>query len=187
VFGLGIGATMAPTTTRMTLATPPARSGSGSAVQNTLRQLGGALGVAIISSVVASVYTHRIGPALADSPVPPGARPAAADSIGATYEAGAAVIQAGQASPAQIAPLLNAANDSFLPALHTAAFCSLGFILVAIVLMSFLPREAETVAWTADADRAADTVHSVPEGRPSAFADDGRQRQVLSWQRPGGS
>jgi MFS transporter, DHA2 family, multidrug resistance protein len=190
VFGLGIGATMAPTTTRMTLATPPARSGSGSAVQNTVRQLGGALGVAIISSVVASVYTHRIGPALANSPVPPGARPVAADSIGATYEAGAAVIQSGQAAPPQIAPLLNAANNAFLPAMHTAAYCSLGFIVVAIVLMSFLPRQAEAVAWTANAEHAADTVHSVPDApaeRPSAFANDGRQRQVLSWQRPDGS
>jgi EmrB/QacA subfamily drug resistance transporter len=187
VFGLGIGATMAPTTTRMTLATPPARSGSGSAVQNTIRQLGGALGVAIISSVVASVYTHRIGPALATSPLPPAARAVAADSIGSTYEAAGAVVQTGQAAPAQIAPLLDAANNSFLPALHTAAFCSLGFIVLAIILMSFLPPQAEAVAWAADTEHAAETVHSVPEKHLPAFANDARPWQVLSWQHPAGS
>lgn len=186
VFGLGIGATMAPTTTRMTLATPPARSGSGSAVQNTLRQLGGALGVAVISSVVANVYTHRIGPALDASAVPAAARPEAADSIGATYEAGGALIRSGQVAPQQVIPLFNAANEAFLPALHTAAFCSLGFILVAIVLMSFLPKQAEAVAWTSSATHAADTVHSVPEEELTGFADDGRHRQVLGWQQQDG-
>jgi hypothetical protein len=54
---------------------------------------------------------------------------------------------------------------------------------VAIVLMSFLPRQAEAVAWTADSTNAADTVHSVPDRIPSGFADDGRQRQVLSWRQ----
>ena len=48
VFGFGMGNVVAPSTTRMTLATPPQRSGAGSAVQNTVRQVGATLGVAII-------------------------------------------------------------------------------------------------------------------------------------------
>ena len=44
VFGFGMGNVVAPSTTRMTLATPPQRSGSGSAVQNTVRQVGATLG-----------------------------------------------------------------------------------------------------------------------------------------------
>ena len=44
----------------MTLATPPERSGSGSAVQNTVRQVGAVFGVAILSSVVGTVYSNNI-------------------------------------------------------------------------------------------------------------------------------
>ena len=161
VFGFGIGATMAPTTTRMTLATPPARSGSGSAVQNTIRQLGGAIGVAIISSVVANVYAHRIAPALASSPLPAPVKAQAADSIGSAYEVGAAAVRSGHAPPSAVSPLLAAANDAFLPALHTAAYCSLGFIVLAIVLMVFLPERAEAVAWSGSTEHATDTVHEM--------------------------
>ncbi|MFN8196875.1 MAG: DHA2 family efflux MFS transporter permease subunit [Nakamurella multipartita] len=64
VFGFGLGNTIAPSTTRMTLATPPARSGSGSAVQNTVRQVGAVFGVAILSSIVTTVYSNNITPLL---------------------------------------------------------------------------------------------------------------------------
>ena len=86
VFGFGLGNTVAPSTTRMTLATPPARSGSGSAVQNTVRQVAAALGVAVICSVVATKYSGAMSSVLEGSPLPPDLRDAAADSVGATYE-----------------------------------------------------------------------------------------------------
>jgi EmrB/QacA subfamily drug resistance transporter len=54
--GFGLGNVVAPCTTRMTLAVPPARSGAGSAVQNTVRQVVAALGIAVIASIVAIVY-----------------------------------------------------------------------------------------------------------------------------------
>ena len=65
IFGFGLGNTIAPSTTRMTLATPPERSGSGSAVQNTVRQVGAVFGVAILSSVVGTVYSNNMSPLLA--------------------------------------------------------------------------------------------------------------------------
>ena len=86
VFGFGMGNVVAPSTTRMTLATPPQRSGSGSAVQNTVRQVGATLGVAIISSVVASKYSGAMSSALEGSPLPADLQATASDSVGATYE-----------------------------------------------------------------------------------------------------
>ena len=150
VFGLGMGNVMAPSTTRMTLATPPARSGSGAAVQNTVRQVGAALGVAIISSVVSSVYRDQISPTLSASPLPPSVRSQAGDSIGSTYEVAARLASAGQATPTQIGRLLGAADASFMPAFHIAAFCGLGFLLLGLIIYArWLPARAETVTWLA--------------------------------------
>jgi EmrB/QacA subfamily drug resistance transporter len=156
IFGFGLGCTMAPATTRMTLATPPARSGSGSAVQNTVRQVGAALGVAIISAVVASVYGRHIAGPLEASPLPDPARQAASDSVGSTYEVGDRLIESGQATPAQVAPLLQAANDAFMPAFHVASLVALGLLLLALGLFAaFLPAEAEEVDWTSYDDATA--------------------------------
>ncbi len=56
LFGLGAGIAM-PAATEMIMATlPPARAGVGSAVNDTVREFGGALGVAVIGSVAATAY-----------------------------------------------------------------------------------------------------------------------------------
>jgi MFS family permease len=56
LFGLGAGVAM-PAATEMIMATlPPARAGVGSAVNDTVREFGGALGVAVIGSVAATSY-----------------------------------------------------------------------------------------------------------------------------------
>ena len=157
LFGFGLGNVVAPSTTRMTLATPPARSGSGAAVQNTVRQVGAALGVAILSSVVGSVYRGRIGDTLAGSPLPANLRGPASDSIGATYEV-AGRLAAGGVPPAAIGRLEEAANEAFMPAFHAAAFVSAGLLLVAVVLFAgWLPVKPETVDWSATPS---------PEGKP---------------------
>ena len=60
LFGLGAGIAM-PAATDLIMATlPPARAGVGSAVNDTVRELGGALGVAVIGSVAASSYASNL-------------------------------------------------------------------------------------------------------------------------------
>ncbi len=147
-FGFGLGNTIAPSTTRMTLATPPERSGSGSAVQNTVRQVGAVLGVAVLSSVVSTVYSNNISPLLAGRGLPPEALAAATDSIGGTNEVADRLAAGGSVPASAVDQLRQVANDSFLPALHTAAFVSAGLLVIAIaVILLRLPAEAETVAW----------------------------------------
>jgi hypothetical protein len=148
IFGFGLGNTIAPATTRMTLATPPERSGSGSAVQNTVRQVGAVFGVAILSSVVGTVYSNNMGPLLAGKGLPPEALAAATDSIGGTNEVADRLAATGTAPAPLIDQLRQAANDSFMPALHTAAFVSAGLLVIAIaVVLVWLPAKAEAVAW----------------------------------------
>ena len=162
VFGFGLGNTIAPSTTRMTLATPPERSGAGSAVQNTVRQIGAVFGVAILSSVVSTVYRNNMTPLISDKGLPPDALAAATDSIGGTTEVASALAKTG-VPQSSIDQLLQAANQSFLPALHTAAFVSAGLLVIAIaVILLWLPAKAEAVAW------AGSGPGSTPTGEQSA-------------------
>ncbi len=61
--GLGIGLSMAPATHSIMSSVPPAKAGAGSAINDTTRNLGGVLGVAIIGSIVASAYKTGLAPA----------------------------------------------------------------------------------------------------------------------------
>ena len=55
-----MGLTMAPATESVMGSLPREKAGVGSAVNDTTRQMGGALGVAIIGTIVASVYSSGI-------------------------------------------------------------------------------------------------------------------------------
>lgn len=79
-FGLGMGFTTAPATESIMGSLPPARAGVGSAVNDTTRQAGGALGVAVLGSIFAARYRSSIGPRLQG--LPGEAVTAAHDSIG---------------------------------------------------------------------------------------------------------
>ena len=61
VMAAGMGMTMAPATESVMGSLPREKAGVGSAVNDTTRQMGGALGVAVIGSVVSSVYAGHIG------------------------------------------------------------------------------------------------------------------------------
>jgi len=60
----GMALTMTPLTTLIMSAVPLGKAGVGSAMNDTTRELGGALGVAILGSLVTSSYTSSIGNAV---------------------------------------------------------------------------------------------------------------------------
>jgi EmrB/QacA subfamily drug resistance transporter len=60
LIGLGVGQTTAPSTTLIMSSVRLSKSGVGSAVNDTSRELGGALGIAVLGSIVNSVYRGRI-------------------------------------------------------------------------------------------------------------------------------
>src|SRR5204862_201252 len=85
---------MAPATESMMSAVPRDRAGAGSAVNNTLRMVGGSLGVAVLGSVLANVYRSRLGDVTSQLPAP--LRAGANESIGATLTAvGKAALESG--------------------------------------------------------------------------------------------
>ena len=64
----GMGLAMAPATESIMGSLPPAQAGVGSAVNDTTRELGGALGVAIMGSVASSVFASHLHPVLTHVP-----------------------------------------------------------------------------------------------------------------------
>ena len=97
--GSGLGFVTAPATESIMGALPPERAGVGSAVNDTTRELGGTLGVAIAGSLVASIYSGKVIDGLAGVPVPPDALNAAKDSVtGALFVAQEATDRFGAAA-----------------------------------------------------------------------------------------
>ncbi len=54
--GIGMGAAMTPATSAITEALPASQQGVGSATNDLARELGGALGIAVVGSVLSSTY-----------------------------------------------------------------------------------------------------------------------------------
>ena len=80
ILGAGVALTWAPTTEAIMGSLPPSKAGVGSAVNDTVREVGGALGVAILGSLVAGRYSGAMGSVTAA--LPTGAREVARDSLG---------------------------------------------------------------------------------------------------------
>jgi EmrB/QacA subfamily drug resistance transporter len=83
--GIGMGFAGTPATESIMSSVPPDRANIGSAVNDTTRELGGALGVAIVGSIVSSLYGARLGEAIPDQ-VPAPVEAAARESLGAAVQ-----------------------------------------------------------------------------------------------------
>ena len=83
-FGLALsmGAAMAPATDSVMSAVPEAKAGVGSAMSDVTRQVGGALGVAVIGSIVGTAYSRGVSDAPAAAGESIGAAHAAAERVG---------------------------------------------------------------------------------------------------------
>ncbi|MEU3911245.1 MULTISPECIES: MFS transporter [unclassified Streptomyces] len=128
VQGAAMGAAMAPTTEAVMAVLPPDRTGAGSAVNNSMRQIGGVLGVAVLGSLLTTTYRSQIEPALAPLPAQV-SRPASA-SAEATRQLAARLSRPDLAA---------AADGGFVHAMHVtsvlgAAVAAAGAV---VVLLTF--------------------------------------------------
>ena len=132
VLAFGMANTMAPSTDAVMGAVPLAKAGVGSAMNDTTRMVGGALGVAIIGSILNSLYSSAMAPIVA--PMPPEAAAAAQDSVGAAVNIGTAF------GGPQGEALVAAARLEFVDAMGYSflAAASLAFI-GALLVLKFMP------------------------------------------------
>jgi EmrB/QacA subfamily drug resistance transporter len=128
LLALSMGWVMAPATEAVVGAVPAARSGVASAMNTVARMVSGALGVAVIGSLVNSLYERDLEPHLSGLPAP--AREAAGESVGA---AGAVAAQLpGDAGPS----LLAAAADAFTGAMGVGMVVAGAASIAAAVLVA---------------------------------------------------
>lgn len=145
VQGLGMGAVMAPATESIMSVVPREKAGAGAAVNNSVRQIGGALGVAILGSLLAASYGGYLGSAV--DVLPPGARAEAGQSIVATLEAVEQVQDRGDADAARAAAdIVEPAREAFVEAMHVTAVATAAAALVAALIVAiWLPGRRERV------------------------------------------
>ncbi|NRQ39202.1 MFS transporter [Nonomuraea sp. NN258] len=135
VQGAAMANIMPPATTAIMEALPREKAGVGSAMSNTVRQVAGALGVAVLGSVLSSSYRGEIEPALAA--VPEQDRHAAGESIMGTMEA---VGRLGDKS------LVAPAFEAFVNGMHVTAAVSAVIALIGVgVVLRWMPGKPRPV------------------------------------------
>jgi EmrB/QacA subfamily drug resistance transporter len=137
----GLGLTSSPATDAIMGALPPSKAGAGSAVNDTTREVGGTLGVAVVGSVLSSAYGSHVVSALTALGVP--AR--AASTAGQSVAAGLAV--AGHVPPALADAAVAAVRTGFISGLHQGSFVAAGAAAAAaLAALIFLPARAQAAA-----------------------------------------
>jgi EmrB/QacA subfamily drug resistance transporter len=134
--GAGLGLTTAPATESIMGSLSPDKAGIGSAVNDTTRELGGTLGVAVIGSVFSSIYASSLEGGRVFSALPVAAQDATADSVGA---ASFVARELGANAPAYLAEV----SDAFLSGLSVACLVAAGVVAAgSIFALRYLPAKA---------------------------------------------
>src|SRR5262249_42022887 len=109
-----------PATTAITEALPASQQGVGSALNDLTREVGGAIGIAVIGSILTSTYSSRV------------------DITGLSTRL-AAKVKGSFALPAHMPqPIANPANAALVSALHIALLSAAGAAVLAAVAVSLL-------------------------------------------------
>jgi MFS family permease len=134
LFGIGLGLTSAPATESIMGSLPPSRAGVGSAINDTTRQTGGALGVAIIGSVFLASYHH-----FADK-----AQNLSTASSAALHDSVGRVLDLARTLPAkQGAALVDLSRQAFIDAMRITYPIAAAFIVfAAFIAWRWLPAHA---------------------------------------------
>ena len=135
IAGFGLGVAMTPATDAIMGALPKEQAGVGSAVNDTTREIGGAIGVAVLGSVFSAVYADRMASVAAALPAEVGT--IVRDSIGG------ALAVAGELGGAPGAAITAAARSAFVDGMATASLIGMGVAVAgALVALAWLPARA---------------------------------------------
>ena len=134
LFGLGAGMAM-PAATELIMSTlPPARAGVGSAVNDTVREIGGALGVAVIGSVAASTYASNLNGQV--DHLPTEVQAVVTDNVGAALTVSSHLGADGT-------QLADAAREAFVTSMTSSLWVGVALAAVATVIAwTRLPKPA---------------------------------------------
>jgi len=136
LLGAGMSLTAAPSTGNIMSAVPPAKAGVGSAVNDTTREVGGALGIAVLGSISNAVFRAHVN--LDGLGLPPGLAKQAKESIGGAT---------GISQRLNMPELATRAGDAYTHAFNVASAAAVGVALAAAVAVTVsFSRRAEQEA-----------------------------------------
>jgi hypothetical protein len=159
VTGFGLGVAMPTALNAAIGALSPARSGSGSALITAMRQVGGTIGVAVLGTILATVYRSHLH--LAGLPA------AATGAIRKSVAAGVATAQAAGSHQ-----LLDAVRVAYVHGLDVMLWVCSGIAIVsALLALAFLPGRPVPQAGQA---AAADDATGAPSGAATPSLDQSR-------------
>jgi EmrB/QacA subfamily drug resistance transporter len=159
--GAGMGAAMTPATSGITDALPASQQGVGSALNDLSRELGGALGIAMLGSVLDATYRSHLKLA----GVPAALAGKARDSFAVAAHLGG--------------PVTVQAHTAFLSGMHAAFWCAAIAVLLAAAGVATLLRPAVSASMLSrqeGSDSAEDGVDVVGAARSQADQQAGQRR-----------
>jgi EmrB/QacA subfamily drug resistance transporter len=161
LLGAGMSMTTAPATGAVMESMPLAKAGVGSAVNDTSREVGGSLGVAILGSILASGYRSNLDLDL--SQAPPEAAAAIKEGVGS-----ALAVAENAPIPAQVAQQIAdgaraAFTDAMTPVFWAAAAVAL---LTAVLVLRFMPSRGEVVVHERGYEPQPEPVEPEPAAAP---------------------
>lgn len=135
ILGLGTGLAMTPSTEAITGALPSEQQGVASAINDLTRELGAALGVALLGGLLTAGYRTAIGPHLGGFP----------DDIAEVASEGIAnAAIASQNAGAEAAGLMDSAHEAFITGWQQAMWVGVA-VMVALLIVTILraPKTAD--------------------------------------------
>ncbi len=126
IIGLGMGLTMTPATEAITATLPASKQGVASALNDTSREIGGAIGVALLGSILSSGYRDAIKPALEG--LPPELAETASEGIGSAF---AVAQNAGADAPR----IIDAAQHAFVEGWVSSMWVGVAMAAVAFAIL----------------------------------------------------
>jgi len=137
VLAFGMGLVMAPATESIMGSLPRSKAGVGSAMNDTTRQMGGAVGVAVLGSIFAVIYGHAIRGSLGKLHLSPKDIDRAAGSVGGAFDV-AARLPAGLRRQ-----VIAVAQNDFVHGFSSASkIGALVILMAAGIVFGFLPARA---------------------------------------------
>jgi DHA2 family multidrug resistance protein-like MFS transporter len=151
VVAVGTGLLMPPATTALVASLPAAKAGVGSAMNDTTREVGGAIGIAVGGALLSIGYRNGVKGSL--DGLSPEATESAEDSIGGLH-----------ANP-ETQHLLDVGGDAFTDGMQLAMFAAAGLLaLAAIAVAVFHPRDDADITNPGSTDDPTDHPTSHPTG-----------------------
>jgi hypothetical protein len=145
--GSGLALATGPSTDSIMGSLSDERAGVGAAVNDTTREIGGTLGVAVIGSVFASVFGPHLRDSLTALSIPTTVIDKASESLGA------ALAVAAQAPPELSTRIITAAKDAFVSGLASGCYVAVGSVVLgAVITLLFLPARHRSVTAEAEAE-----------------------------------